>query len=200
MKIRNVLTLVGLGSMMALNTFANDTVLLNQDRLSVVSLNVVIERTEMTPEKVKIDVPIVFPRTYCTGYSTYTRNVPCPDYSGSNSGSGHSGGNSGPGNDPRPNHGNPGRPPHPGTSPHPHNKCTETYRTCDGYATRYVTEDRTLTLKFKKDAIEYSGTELYKILGEAISEEAVDFDLVAINDLAKSHKLKKHGRKHFVVK
>lgn len=218
MKIGNILTLVGLSSTLALNLFADDgTTLLNQDRLSVASSTVLIERTEMTPVKVKIEVPISFPHTYCTGYSTHTRYVPCPDYSDSSSGGGSSGGNSGGGSSGGGSHRPPSsggssgghsggshRPPHGGGGRPPHfeitNKCTETYSTCNGYATRYETADRTLTLKFKGNAEEYKGTEVYKVVGKALSSNTGAFDLIPMNDLAKSHKLNKNGRKHFVLK
>lgn len=233
MKLGNFLTLIGLGSTLTLNLFADDnTTLLNQERLSVANSTVLIERTEMTPEKVKIEVPIAFPHTYCTGYTTHSRYVPCPDYSGGgssgggssrppNSGGssgGHSGGSSSGGShgggSSRPPHsggssgghsgGGAHRPPNSGGGRPPHfeavNKCTETYRTCDGYATTYETEDRTLTLKFKGDAAEYKGTEVYQVVGKALSSVTGSFELIPMNDLAKSHKLNKNGRKHFVVK
>lgn len=227
MKIGNILAL----GTLALSTqiFADDnTTLLNQDRLSVASSTVLIERTEMTPEKVKIEVPISFPYTYCTGYTTHSRYVPCQSSggggysgggsSGGSSGGSHSGGSSSGGShgggSSRPPHsggstgghsgGGTHRPPSSGGNRPPHfevmNKCTETYRTCDGYATGYQTSDRTLTLKFKGDAETYKGTEVYKVVGKALSSNTGAFDLIPMNDLAKSHKLNKNGRKHFILK
>lgn len=185
-------------SFMSMCVMANDPIFLSQDRLSVSESNVLIQRTEITPDKVKIKMPINFSERYCTGYETATRHVPCPTHNTS-SGGGHrpTSGSS----NPRPHHGNPGRPPRPGTSPHrPHLKCTETYRYCVGHSYRHYVDERTFTLKFKGDATEFNGDEIYQLIGDEQSEGVAVFTLKPINEMANKRKIVQHLRKRVVVK
>lgn len=196
--------LIVIGMTMSVWANANEgTVLLNDEEIEVGSDLILLERTENTPEKVKISMPITFHRTYCVDWETYTEYVPCPEPTSSSSNDNDDDDDDSGSSDPRPHHGNPGRPPHPGTSPHrPHSnlKCTSTYTVCVAHETKAFVERETFVLKFKGDAKEFLGTEIYQLAGKEYSDYRPQFSLSAKNDLAKTHKIKHPFKSRAIVK